>query len=118
MDVHVQQSADGIDRVVLAGRFDSMAAGDVDKRLGELATAPAARILVDLSQVSFLASIGIRTLLSAARTLRKHGGKMVLLSPQAPVEEVLRITAIESILPVFGDFEVATAALQAGAASG
>jgi anti-anti-sigma factor len=117
MDLQVQQLADGIDRVALAGRLDSVSVDAVDQRLGALAATPAGRIVIDLSQVSFLASIGIRTLLSAARALRKQGGKMALLSPQPAVEEVLRATAIESIIPVYSDLDAASAALKAPAAS-
>jgi anti-anti-sigma factor len=66
---------------------------------------------VDLSQVPFLASIGIRILLTNARVLRQRGGRMALLNPQSMVEEVLKVTGIESIIPIFHDLEAASAAL-------
>ncbi len=118
MDLQVQQLADGIDRVALAGRLDSASVEAVDRSLAALAAVRAARILVDLSQVSFLASIGIRSLISAARALRKHGGRIALLNPQPAVKEVLRATAVESIIPVFRDLDAASAALKAPAAGG
>jgi anti-anti-sigma factor len=116
MDLQVRQLADGIEVVELAGRLDSASVAAIDGRLSALAATRAARVLVDLSQVSFLASIGIRALLSAARVLRKHGGKMVILSPQPAVGEVLKATAIESMIPVFWERDAASAALQAPSA--
>jgi anti-anti-sigma factor len=113
MDLQVQHLGDGIDRVQLAGRLDSAGVEAIDARLSSLAAARAARILIDLSQVPFLASIGIRILLTNARVLRQNGGKMALLSPQALVEEVLQVTGIESIIPIFHDLDTAAAALKA-----
>jgi anti-anti-sigma factor len=118
MDLQVQQLADGIDRVKLAGRLDSAGVEAIDHRLSALTATQAARVLVDLSQVSFLASIGIRALLTNARALRQRGGRMALLSPQSLVEEVLRVTGIESMIPIFHDLEEASAALKAPAAGG
>ncbi|MET0217457.1 MAG: STAS domain-containing protein [Burkholderiales bacterium] len=111
MDWQVQQLADGIDRVQLGGRLDSAGVEAIDARLSSLTATRAARILVDLSQVPFLASIGIRILLTNARVLRQRGGRMALLNPQSMVEEVLKVTGIESIIPIFHDLEAASAAL-------
>lgn len=115
MNLQVQQLADGIERVQLAGRLDSAGVEAIDDRLSSLAAAPAARILIDLSQVPFLASIGIRILLTNARVLRRNGGKMALLNPQSLVEEVLKVTGIESLIPIFHDLDAASAALKARA---
>jgi anti-anti-sigma factor len=115
MDLQVQQLDGGIERVTLAGRLDSAGVQEIDHRLSALAAARQAFILLDLSQVSFLASIGIRALLTNARLLRQHGGKMALLKPQALVEEVLKVTGIDSIIPIFHDLDAASAALKAPA---
>jgi anti-anti-sigma factor len=113
MDVQVQHLDGGIERINLAGRLDSASIKDIDLRLSALTAESKASILVDLSQVSFLASIGIRTLLTTARLLRQRGGKMALLNPQSLVEEVLKVTGIESIIPIFHDLDAASAALKA-----
>ena len=115
MDLQVQQLADGIDCVSLAGRLDSSGVEAIDARLSSLTATRAAHIVVDLSQVPFLASIGIRLLLTNARALKQHGGRMALLSPQSLVEEVLKLTGIESIIPIFHDLEAASAALRESA---
>lgn len=111
MDLQVQHLGDGIHRVALVGRLDSAAVGTVDHGLSALTATQAARVLVDLSGVSFLSSMGIRSLLTNARALRQRGGSMALLSPQSVVEQVLRVTRIDAIIPIFHDLEAATAAL-------
>ena len=75
MDMTVSQ-ADAITRVDLDGRFDIQGAQDVDAKFGELAESCEA-LIVDLSKVSFIASLGIRTLMLSARrssVARRHGG--------------------------------------------
>jgi anti-anti-sigma factor len=56
-----------------------------------------------MSEVSFLASLGIRTLITAAKTVSNNGGKLVLLSPQPNVERVLRESRIDTVLPIIED---------------
>ena len=60
-------------------------------------------VLVDLSGVDFMASIGIRMLLGNAKVLHNRGGTMALLSPQPPVRAVLDSTGISPIIEVFDD---------------
>jgi anti-anti-sigma factor len=117
MDLQVQQMADGIDRVSLVGRLDSAGVEAIDSRLTSVTTAESARVVLDLSQVSFLASIGIRSLLTTARAIKRRGGRMALLSPQSMVAEVLEVTGIATIIPIYHDIEAASAALNAPAAT-
>ena len=63
-----------------------------------------------MAQVSFLASIGIRTLLQNAKALKQRGGRMVLLNPTDVVDSVLQSTGIAEIIPVFRDLDAACAA--------
>jgi len=47
-----------------------------------------------MSGVSFIASIGIRHLVSASKALTRRGGRLVLLNLTAPVREVLEMAGI------------------------
>jgi anti-sigma B factor antagonist len=101
----------GVTRVVLAGRMDINGAAAVDLRLNVLAGS-ATRLLVDMGGVTFLGSMGLRSLVVPAQAIRRRGGKAVLLSPLHDVEEVLRMANVNTLLPVCHDLETALAALQ------
>ena len=58
------------------------------------------KLLFDLAAVSFLASMGIRSLLNIARVVSRRGGKIVLINPNAVVARVLFTTGVELLLPV------------------
>ena len=69
--------------------------------------------LVDLSEVTFLASMGIRMLIAAARTIDRRGKRLVLIAPRPLVDQALRHSSIDDIIPVAPDLEGALALLGA-----
>jgi anti-anti-sigma factor len=96
----------------LKGRLDARGADSVDLPLSVLAGSKAA-IVVDLSEVDFLASLGIRVLVMAAKTVQRKGGKLVLVVPDGNVRMVLKTAGMESLIPMFPDRAAALAALGA-----
>jgi len=101
----------GILRVVLEGRLDIQGAAVIDLRLNVLAGSEK-YLLVDLRNVSFIGSMGIRSLVIPAKTLNRRGGKMALLAPVPMVEEVLTASRINEIIPIVTDLESATSVLR------
>ena len=69
------------------------------------------RVLVDLSQVNYISSIGIPMLVNSAKLVERHGGRMALVNPQKPVEDILELAGIPLVIPVYYDFESAKAAV-------
>lgn len=65
------------------------------------------RVIVDLSRVNYISSIGIPMLINTAKSVSSQGGKMVLLNPQRNVAEVLEITGIPQIIPIHTNLESA-----------
>lgn len=105
------EEMDGITRIVLEGRLDIEGAAAVDLRMNVIAGS-ASRLLVDLQGVSFLGSMGLRSLVVPAQAVKRRGGKIVLFAPNAMVEEVLRASNINTIIPVRHDLDSALAELQ------
>jgi len=97
-------------RVALVGRLDIKGAEAVDLPLATLSGAKR-NILVDMSQVSFLASIGIRHLVAATKALARRGGQLILVAPQDVVREVITTAGLASIIPMVGNESEARAML-------
>ena len=64
------------------------------------------------SKVSFLASLGIRTLMLSAKTLIRKGGEMAVCGASESVEKVLRTTGFNEVAGIYPDYETAVRALQ------
>ena len=101
----------GITKVSLDGRLDIEGTNDIDMQFTALAGTKQAEILVDMANVSFIASIGMRTLLSSAKALSKRDGKMVLANPQPLVREALVTAGIDTLIPLCDDTDAAIAEL-------
>jgi anti-anti-sigma factor len=115
MELISEQLADEIEKISLSGRLDTAGTDQIGLRFAGLTATKPALVVVDLSQVSFLASIGIRMLLSNAKALERRGGRMALASPSAMVEEVLKIAGIDALIPLYADVESACAGLKSTA---
>jgi anti-sigma B factor antagonist len=111
MDMTINQADDEITRVDLDGRFDIQGAEEVDARFGELAESSKAMI-VDLSKVTFIASLGIRTLMLSAKTLIRRGADMAVCGANENVEKVLRGTGFNEVAGLYPDFDSAARTLK------
>jgi stage II sporulation protein AA (anti-sigma F factor antagonist) len=88
-----------IRRVTLAGRLDADGVKAVEADFHAAATAEP-NVIVDLTAVPFLASLGIRMLVAASQDQEKLGGKLVLVSPDEITTSFLKTTGIDQIIPV------------------
>ena len=111
MDMQVILADDEITHVALDGRFDIQGAQEVDSRFGELAKSSKA-LVVDLSEVSFLASLGVRTLMLSAKTLISRGAEMAVSGANENVEKVLRTTGFNEVAGIYPDYDSAARTLR------
>jgi len=107
--VSVDQQKLTVNRIALDGRLD---VAGVQAAEAEFTTAVAAgpNIIVDLSKVPFIASLGIRMLVAGAQTQAKLGGKMVLVAPDDMTRRILKTTGLDQLVIVCGSLNEAAAA--------
>jgi anti-anti-sigma factor len=102
MSISYDDVGDNLRRIVITGRLDMPGTDSVASRLGELVAAPKKGVVVDLSSVQFLASIGIRALITSAKAVQQRGGKMVLvIAGGSSVLMSLEATGVDKLIPVF-----------------
>ena len=110
MTISTESMEGGITRVLLDGRLDIQGAAAIDLKMNVLAGS-SRFLLVDLTNVSFLGSMGLRSIVVPAQAVRRRGGKVALFGPVPMVEEVLKASNIHEIIPIFHDLDAAVAAL-------
>jgi anti-sigma B factor antagonist len=111
MTIRTEELAGGITKVILEGRLDIENSPAVDLRMSAIAGGRNS-VLVDLQNVSFLGSMGLRSLVAPALVIRGRGGKMVLFGPNELIKKVLKVSGIETMIPVHHELQSALAALQ------
>lgn len=98
--VDAEEVVPGVTKVNLRGRLDATGVESVDAIFARLADTQQC-LVVDLSRVTFIASTGLRTLISGARSIAARGGRMAFLQPDPPVESVLISSGTDQVIPVF-----------------
>jgi anti-anti-sigma factor len=112
MKMTIEQCEDTIIRIILDGRLDMAGTQDIEQRFAFATSTRAMRLVIDLSRVSFMASIGIRALVAAAKAQAARGGMMAIVQPEPMVRRVLETAGIHHLIPLYEDFQAAHAALR------
>ena len=90
--------------IEIGGRLDVDGANSVATQLVDLAKAARKGVVVDLSSLKFLASIGIRAIVASAKEVKARGGKMALVVDSgSTVMMSIKATGIDQLIPVFDD---------------
>ena len=116
MDMKVIEAPEGVTQIVLEGRFDIVGAQEVDAPITMLVE-KTKFLVIDLAGVSFLASLGVRTLMISAKSINRRGDYIAVCGANENVENVLRSTGFDEIVGLYPDFAAAAAALKNRAAS-
>jgi anti-sigma B factor antagonist len=101
-----------IARIALSGRLDTVGVGEIETRFTASVVPQARDTVVDLSEVTFVSSMGIRMLIGTARALSLRKARLVLFGAQPLVLESLGITGLDAIVPIVADESEALANLR------
>ncbi len=82
------------------GRVDSNNAAAAEEIIVGHLDKGAQRLALDMSELEYISSAGLRVLLVTAKKLRQTGGKIVLFDLRPAVHEVLEVSGFLAILPV------------------
>ena len=94
MNLEFSNLPNGASRIKLDGDLDIAGVGAVETRFFAHCAGNPPRILVDLSGVGFVGSLGIRLLLQAIKTVSARGGRLVLLNPAKIADSALDISGL------------------------
>lgn len=101
--------------IKLAGRIDTARVGEIETRFYAEVGAIKNKddvALIDLQEVDFLSSLGIRLLVTAGKTLSQRQVRFGLIAPTSPdVMEALEISGLPGLFRFFPNEEEARAAL-------
>ncbi len=87
-------------KVTLAGRLDTLGVDRVETRFVAHLVPGGNSAVIDLSGVDFVASMGIRMLISAAKSLRAKQARLALYGVQPLVLQVFESVALQQIIPI------------------
>jgi len=106
------QIRDGVCVLRLKGRFVTGSDAELVSAQNSLEEAGIANAIVDLRAVPYIDSTGLAFVVELHKALTSRGGQLFLADANQRVREVLEMTRIGEIIPLFDDVEAAEAALR------
>ena len=95
--------------IKVKGRLDSVTAPDLDRECAKCIEQGETRLILDLGELDYVSSAGLRVILSTAKKLKSNQGTLSLCNLQDMVSEVFKVAGFSSFLPIFGSLEEALA---------
>ena len=113
LDIQILPAAGGSQRVVLGGRLDTHTFEDLDEQLAPLLTRHLQSLVLDLAALDYISSAGIRSIFKARKALGVHGGKVLVVNPQAQIQKVFDVVKAVPMHEIFSSTAEADAYLDA-----
>jgi anti-sigma B factor antagonist len=93
--------------VAVTGRVDGATAGEFEAALNEVTAGGQFNIILDMSDVDFVSSAGLRVLVNTRKAVTAANGKIVLAEPSQQVIETLDIAGLDVLFERYPDRETA-----------
>ena len=113
MKLDYSELDNGIRLIKLNGSLDMNGTYSIEVQFVRHCAGENVRLLLDLSKVSYMSSIGIPLLVNTTKSIVNRGGKVVFLNPQDNVLKVLDLVGVPDMIPILTDMDAAIADLTA-----
>lgn len=110
MQISQEEMNNGVLKVTLKGSLDIDGAGEVDGPFSDIGGSRE-KVIVDLTNLDFLASVGIRIFVRTAKAMHPRGGKVALINPNDTAKRIMHTTGLDTIVSVVDNEDLAIAAV-------
>jgi anti-sigma B factor antagonist len=104
IDLKYDNLPNGVTVINLNGTMDALGAQAIDLRFNAISGSQS-KIIVNMENVDYLSSMGIRTIIMGAKVVQRNNGKMVIVKPSSDVEKVLSESGVDTLIPIFHEME-------------
>lgn len=87
-----------ITTIAIDGRLDTLTSPELNEKINELAP-DSDRIILDLTQLEYISSAGIRSIVSAHKLMAGKGG-FAVKAPNENVMEIITLTGISEVIEI------------------
>jgi anti-sigma B factor antagonist len=108
MELHASQR-DAVTIIAITGSVDALTAGELTTFLDDQVDAGHNRLAIDLSEVEYISSAGLRAILATLKRVRQYEGDLRLCGAPKSVTKVLEMSGIIGLLKSFATVDEAVA---------
>mgnify|MGYP003576658515 CR=1 FL=1 len=113
MEMDISDLGENQLKVTLKGRLDTLGVDRIQTRFLAALVPAGHSAIIDLSRTEFVASMGVRMFMTAARALHSRNARIVLYAPQDIVREVFKSVSLDDIITICDNEAEAMTALRA-----
>lgn len=99
MEIKIQKENEQV-ILSLVGRLDTITSGEFEKTLIELFEKGEKNILIDLKDLIYLSSAGLRVFLGAQKKINSMNGKMLVTNANETIMEIFKITGFLDFIKI------------------
>ncbi len=89
--------------IILNGKLDMDGVKSIEEGFKKITTDK--NTIIDMTNVEYLASLGIRVILQSAKAAAKNGKKILIMNPRKNVLGVLQLANLDTLVPVISSME-------------
>lgn len=108
MDI-IERDQNGVTIFTLEGRVDTQGAVDMDMALNAAVSEGKHKMVLDMAEVNYISSAGLRTLADVVTKNREAGGDLKLVALNRKVLRVLRIIGFDRFFTIYNSVDEAVA---------
>lgn len=100
MDIRVEKQGQWA-VLALDARLDVNSASELEKKGLELVASGEKRFILDMSQLNYISSAGLRSILVIGKKAKANGGQLVLCGLEGIVKEVFEMSGFDSFFKAY-----------------
>jgi anti-sigma B factor antagonist len=89
--------------LTVSGRVDSATAPDLEKALQDLLNSERKQIVLDLHEIDYMSSAGLRVLVAMQKATKKNGGALHLAQLSVRVKDVFELAGLTPVFDIYPD---------------
>jgi anti-anti-sigma factor len=113
LTIQVGKRQAGAQLVTLIGRLDTHTHGDLDTALAPILASRVHSLVLDLAELNYISSAGVRSIFKARKALAGHGGKVLVARLQPQIQKVFDVVKAVPLDEIFTSVDEADAYLDA-----
>ncbi len=96
--------------IYLRGRLDVHLSGEIEKEINSIIEKnPSADIIINLSEIEYMSSSGLRVLVAVMRTLKTNGRSLKLCNLNSAVRKIFEVVELMDMFDIYETEEAALA---------
>ncbi len=105
LNVRTEDARSFMKTIYLKGSLDTETVSTFDQELDTVLESPLKVLVLDLSELEYLSSAGIRSMFRAQKSMKARAGKALIVNPQPAVQKVFDIVKAVDLKAVFSSVQ-------------